>query len=370
MKLNFKIHYRTVWGESIGVMIADKVVPLDTTDGEIWEGSTDVELPKGGLPLLYRYGVYRDGFCTRQERNSMAHVIENVAPGKKQLDLNDSWHDARRVAGVAMPIFSLRSEGSFGVGDFGDLKRLIDWAVLTHQKSVQILPINDTTITGTWTDSYPYNSISIYAFHPQYLDLRQLPALKDEKKAADYEAQRVELNALKQIDYERVNNTKRAYIRDIYEQEGKKCFRTVGFKTFFEHNEEWLRPYAAFSVLRDAFGTPDFSKWPKYKVYKKEEIDALTDSKSPEYHKVCFYYYVQYQLHIQIRRRRSMPSPTASHPSITRYASTIMYSTSCTSSCSTHRPMPVSTMSSSRATSPSASAAPLSRLGSSRSTSI
>ena len=116
MKLNFKIHYRTVWGESIGVMIADKVVPLDTTDGEIWEGSTDVELPKGGLPLLYRYGVYRDGFCTRQERNSMAHVIENVAPGKKQLDLNDSWHDARRVAGVAMPIFSLRSEGSFGVG--------------------------------------------------------------------------------------------------------------------------------------------------------------------------------------------------------------------------------------------------------------
>ena len=300
MKLNFKIHYRTVWGESIGVMIADKVVPLDTTDGEIWEGSTDVELPKGGLPLLYRYGVYRDGFCTRQERNSMAHVIENVAPGKKQLDLNDSWHDARRVAGVAMPIFSLRSEGSFGVGDFGDLKRLIDWAVLTHQKSVQILPINDTTITGTWTDSYPYNSISIYAFHPQYLDLRQLPALKDEKKAADYEAQRVELNALKQIDYERVNNTKRAYIRDIYEQEGKKCFRTVGFKTFFEHNEEWLRPYAAFSVLRDAFGTPDFSKWPKYKVYKKEEIDALTDSKSPEYHKVCFYYYVQYQLHIQL----------------------------------------------------------------------
>ena len=246
MKLNFKIHYRTVWGESIGVMIADKVVPLDTTDGEIWEGSTDVELPKGGLPLLYRYGVYRDGFCTRQERNSMAHVIENVAPGKKQLDLNDSWHDARRVAGVAMPIFSLRSEGSFGVGDFGDLKRLIDWAVLTHQKSVQILPINDTTITGTWTDSYPYNSISIYAFHPQYLDLRQLPALKDEKKAADYEAQRVELNALKQIDYERVNNTKRAYIRDIYEQEGKKCFRTAGFKTFFEHNEEWLRPYAAF----------------------------------------------------------------------------------------------------------------------------
>mgnify|MGYP003294508250 CR=1 FL=1 len=187
MKLNFKINYRTVWGESLGVMIADKVVALSTTDGEVWSGSTDIELPKGGLPLLYRYGVYRDGNCTRLERNSMAHVIEKVSPNKKQLDLNDSWRDARRVAGVAMPIFSLRSEGSFGVGAFGDLKSLIDWAVMTKQTAVQILPINDTTITNTWQDSYPYNSISIYAFHPQYVDFlhsRMRPRLLPTSRSA------------------------------------------------------------------------------------------------------------------------------------------------------------------------------------------
>ena len=300
MKLNFKINYHTVWGESLGVMIADKVVALSTTDGEIWTGSTDVELPKGGLPLLYRYGVYRDGYCVRQERNCMAHVIEKVSPNKKSLDLNDQWRDARRVAGVAMPIFSLRSEGSFGVGDFGDLKSLIDWAVKTKQTAVQILPINDTTITNTWQDSYPYNSISIYAFHPQYVDIRQLPALKDEEKAAAYEAKRKELNALVQIDYEAVNNTKRAYLRDIFEQEGKKCLATAGFKTFFEQNEEWLRPYAAFSVLRDQYGTPDFTKWAEYNIYNEKEILGFTDKKSTEYQHVCFYYYVQYQLHIQL----------------------------------------------------------------------
>lgn len=300
MKLNFKINYRTVWGESLGVMIADKVVALSSTDGEVWSGSTDIELPKGGLPLLYRYGVYRDGNCTRLERNSMAHVIEKVSPNKKQLDLNDSWRDARRVAGVAMPIFSLRSEGSFGVGDFGDLKSLIDWAVMTKQTAVQILPINDTTITNTWQDSYPYNSISIYAFHPQYVDLRQLPALKDEAKAAAYEQKRLELNALTQIDYEAVNNTKRAYLHDLYEQEGKKCLATAGFKTFFEQNEEWLRPYAAFSVLRDTYGTPDFTKWPEYTVYDAKEILGFTDKKSTEYQKVCFYYYIQYILHTQL----------------------------------------------------------------------
>ncbi len=300
LKLNFKINYRTVWGESLGVMIADRVVELSTTDGEVWAGSAEVELPKGGLPLLYRYGVWRDGQCVRMERNSMAHVIENVSASRKSLDLTDQWRDARRVAGVAVPIFSLRSAGSFGVGDFGDLKSMIDWAVLTGQTAVQILPINDTTITNTWQDSYPYNSISIYAFHPQYIDLRQLPALQDADKAAAYEQKRVELNALKQIDYEAVNTAKRAYLHDLFKQEGRKALATAGFKTFFEQNEEWLRPYAAFSVLRDQYGTPDFSRWPEHKVYVREEIDALTDKKSKRYQEVAYYYYIQYVLHTQL----------------------------------------------------------------------
>ena len=72
-----------------------------------------------------------------------------------------------KLAGTVVPIFSLRSEGSFGVGDFGDLKMMVDWVASTGQRALQVLPINDTTITHTWSDSYPYNSISIYALHPQ-----------------------------------------------------------------------------------------------------------------------------------------------------------------------------------------------------------
>lgn len=300
MKLNFKINYRTAWGESLGVMIADQIVALSTTDGEIWSGSANVELPKGGLPLLYRYGVYRDGQCIRKEQNSMAHVIEKISPNKKSLELNDSWRDARRVAGVAVPIFSLRSEGSFGVGDFGDLKTLIDWAVATKQTAVQILPINDTTITNTWTDSYPYNSISIYAFHPQYVDIRQLPALKDKEKAASYEQKRIELNSLKQIDYEAVNETKRAYLHDIFEQEGKKTLSTASYKAFYQNNEDWLLPYAAYSVLRDEFKEPDFSQWPRYKKYDKKVANAIFAAGSNTLKAAQFYLYVQYILHTQL----------------------------------------------------------------------
>ena len=58
-----------------------------------------------------------------------------------------------KLAGTVIPIFSLRSEKSFGVGDFGDLKRMIDWVASTGQRALQVLPINDTTITSTWQDS-------------------------------------------------------------------------------------------------------------------------------------------------------------------------------------------------------------------------
>lgn len=207
---------------------------------------------------------------------------------------------ACKVAGTAIPVFSLRSEKSFGVGDFGDLKKLIDWAVKTHQQAVQILPINDTTSTHTWMDSYPYNSISIYAFHPMYIDLSQLGKLEDEEMAAVFESRRKELNALAQMDYEAVNETKRAYLKLIFRQAGKEVLASAEFTKFFEENKHWLLPYSAFSYLRDTYGTSDFAQWPEYKVYKAEEIAALCSPESSYYEEIALYYYIQYQLHIQL----------------------------------------------------------------------
>ena len=160
-------------------------------------------------------------------------------------------------AGTVIPIFSLRSEGSFGVGDFGDLKKMIEWADKTHQRVIQVLPINDTNITHTWQDSYPYNSISIYALHPQYTDLRQLPEIKNEERKTHFEQLRQELNALPQIDYERVNNAKMEYLRELFAQEWATIKKRASYKDFFEQNKEWLVPYAAFCYYRDQYGTAE-----------------------------------------------------------------------------------------------------------------
>ncbi|MBQ2499724.1 MAG: 4-alpha-glucanotransferase, partial [Bacteroidales bacterium] len=90
-------------------------------------------------------------------------------------------------AGVAVPVFSLRSEDSCGIGEFLDLKKLADWCVMTGLKLIQILPINDTTTDGGWSDSYPYKSISTKALHPIYLNLEKVGILKDEADRQRYQ---------------------------------------------------------------------------------------------------------------------------------------------------------------------------------------
>jgi len=207
-----------------------------------------------------------------------------------------------RGAGTVIPVFSLRSEGSFGVGDFGDLMMMIDWVSKTSQRALQILPINDTTITNTWTDSYPYNSISIYALHPQYTDLRQLPELKDDERKAYYEKLRKELNGLPQIDYERVNATKMFYLHELFLQEGAAMMRQKDFKCFFDSNKQWLVPYAAFCNYRDQYGTATFSQWPDHQRLSEEECKEFGNARTKKYKEVSYWYFVQYILDKQLRR--------------------------------------------------------------------
>ena len=222
---------------------------------------------------------------------------ETYLPAEAEVFFNRLPH---RIAGTAIPVFSLRSEGSCGVGDFGDLKKFIAWAASTGQRAVQILPINDTTMTGTWMDSYPYNSISIYAFHPMYIDLRQLPELTDETDMKAFEKQRKMLNSMSSVNYEQVNQTKRKYLQAIFRQAGEQILAEPEYKAFFAKNEEWLIPYAAFSCLRDHYGTADFRQWGKDSVYHAGQARQMATSGSPFYPAMAFYYFLQYELHVQL----------------------------------------------------------------------
>jgi len=207
----------------------------------------------------------------------------------------------RKLAGTLVPVFSLRSKDSFGVGDFGDLRKMVGFIAQTRQSVLQILPVNDTTTTHTWTDSYPYSCISIFAIHPQYADLTALPALKDEEKRRHFETLREKLNALPQIDYEQVNAAKTAYLKELYAQEGQRALSSAAFKQFFKEEEQWLVPYARYCVLREENGTADFSLWKGHERWQETERKALSNPRAKAFKEAAFYYFVQYILSRQLK---------------------------------------------------------------------
>lgn len=209
-----------------------------------------------------------------------------------------SW----RCAGTVVPVFSLRSEKSFGVGDLGDLYTMVDWIKKTQQRIIQVLPMNDTTVSHTWRDSYPYSAISIYALHPMYICLSWLGALKDKKKASFYADKQQELNAKDVVDYEQVNQYKLAYCRDFFEQEGKALIDSPAFQAFFTQNQEWLMPYAAYCYLRDTMDTTDFTHWQQDALFSLSRMRKLCAPESVAWKEVSFSYFLQYILHTQFKQ--------------------------------------------------------------------
>lgn len=301
-------------GERLGVLGADKalgawdvqkILPMTQHTYNEWVADIDATHLEGSH-LEFKFVAFRNAKNDLLWETSMNRTVdlpEMKAGELVSYELDQAFFALynRKLAGTQVPVFSLRTRKSAGIGDFGDLKTMIDFVASTGQKVLQLLPINDTTITHTWTDSYPYSCISVFAIHPQYADLHALPELKDAKARAEAEKTRAELNALDKIDYEKVNDFKINYLRQIFNQEGEKMMKTAGYKAFFQDTELWLVPYAQYSYLRDKNGTADFNQWPDHQVWDEAERKALADPKTAAYKNVAFFYFVQFVLDRQMQ---------------------------------------------------------------------
>lgn len=301
-------------GERLGVLGADKalgawdvqkILPMTQHTYNEWVADIDAAHLEGSH-LEFKFVAFRnakDELLWETSMNRTVDLPEMKAGELVSYELDQAFFALynRKLAGTLVPVFSLRTRKSAGIGDFGDLKTMIDFVASTGQKVLQLLPINDTTITHTWTDSYPYSCISVFAIHPQYANLHALPELKDAKARAEAEKTRAELNALDKIDYEKVNDFKINYLRQIFNQEGEKMMKTAEYKAFFQDTEQWLVPYAQYSYLRDKNGTADFNQWPDHQVWDEAERKALTAPKTAAYKNVAFFYFVQFVLDRQMQ---------------------------------------------------------------------
>ncbi|XP_039128706.1 LOW QUALITY PROTEIN: 4-alpha-glucanotransferase DPE2-like [Dioscorea cayenensis subsp. rotundata] len=204
-----------------------------------------------------------------------------------------------RGSGVAIPMFSVRSEDDLGVGEFLDLKLLVDLAVKSGFHLVQLLPVNDTSVHGMWWDSYPYSSLSVFALHPLYLRVQALSTNLPEEIKKEILSEKDRLDR-KDVDYEATMAAKLSIAKKIFNQEKDKILDSSSFLQFFSENELWLKPYAAFCFLRDFFETSDHTQWGRFSVFSKEKLEKLVSKDSLHYGNICFHYYIQYHLHLQL----------------------------------------------------------------------
>ncbi len=274
-------------------------------EGNWW--TIRLDLSQEDFPLAYKYGTWN----TRSNRfggfESGANRTLYQFPAQ-QPDLSVLHDGFARLpypnwkgAGVAIPVFSLRTQHSFGIGEFTDLPALVDWGKITGLKLLQLLPINDTTATHTWTDSYPYAAVSAFALHPIYLNVETVAGQKHAALWRKLTKKQQELNALDAVDYEAVLQHKWDIIRQLYDLLKADWVKDPAYQAYYSANKHWLAPYATFCRLRDLNGTPDFSKWSDHRVYDAARVEKMLAPGSEEYDQIGLHLFVQWHLHLQLQ---------------------------------------------------------------------
>ena len=257
------------------------------------------------FPVAYKYGVFNTKTKTFVFETGNNRILYDSYGKKKITVLHDGFAQLANTTwkgtGVAIPVFSLRTQKSLGVGEFTDIKALVDWAKKVNMKLIQILPINDTTATHSWQDSYPYAAISAFALHPIYLNIETVAGKATHPVVKSLKKKQQELNELVDVDYEAVMKAKWAAVKELYAELKKAMHEDAVFFQFFELNRHWLVPYAAFSYLRDKYKTPDFSKWKTHSVYDEHSIQEFVDPTTKHYDEIALYYFIQYHLHLQLQ---------------------------------------------------------------------
>lgn len=280
--------------------------PMILTQGENNYWIAKVDLSKTKSEVHYKYGVCdKESKQFRYFESGPDHIAPIYNSKKTVIQLCDGFvrvsNNSWKGAGVGLPVFSIRTKNSFGVGDFGDLKLLVQWAEKVGLKLIQVLPLNDTTGTHTDADVLPYAAISAFALNPLFLNLPAIGRLPESHPLQQkYDIKQTELNSLDLVSFLEVINYKLQYAKELYLLHKDKFLKNKDFKTFFKNNEYWLAPYAAYCVLRDQFGTFDYRKWEDFSQYDSKKIAEFSSPDQPHFDDIATNYFIQYHLHNQL----------------------------------------------------------------------
>jgi 4-alpha-glucanotransferase len=286
------------WNESSALVLDDSTAPL-------WK--IEIDASKLKFPFHYKYVIYDPDSkrVIEWEEGSNRQIRDFVCDAEKSLKVHTDENFRQKTgnlkgAGVAVPLFSLRTEQSGGIGEFTDLYQLVDWSKKCGLKLIQLLPLNETVSTHSWLDSYPYKSISVMALHPVFLNITKIGVLDEESLMVGFIQTLSGFNSQDCVHYEEVHRIKSKFFKLIFDQQMQSFLENPAFLEFFKQNKEWLIPYAAFCYLRDQNKTANFRLWKEFSVFDKKEIETLTSPENKIHPDIAVHYFIQYHAHKQL----------------------------------------------------------------------
>ncbi len=289
----------------LGTWMEEDTLLLDDVLFPLWR--IDIDADKLKFPFQFKYVIYntvkKQVVIWEQGSNRMIRDFVCREPKSVKIHTDESFRfpvSNWRGAGVAVPVFSLRTDKSGGIGEFPDLKKLVDWAKLTGLKLIQLLPLNETVATHTWIDTYPYKSVSAMALHPVYLNINKIGVLEDESLMIGFAKAMAGFNALETVHYDEVHKIKSKFFKLIFDQQRELFLKDSLYLKFFAENKEWLEPYAVFCYLRDKNKTANFRIWPEYQEYNSQLIHNLCSPETNHYADIAVHYFIQYHAHKQL----------------------------------------------------------------------
>lgn len=290
---------------SLGNWKESEAIVMSRVENALWSVELDASLLN--FPLHYKYVIYDDSAkrVIQWEEGSNRTIRDFVCRSESSLKIHTDEKFRQnsgywKGAGVAVPLFSLRSDHSGGIGEFTDLNLLVDWSVQCGLKLIQLLPLNETVSTHSWIDSYPYKSISVMALHPVFINITKVGVLDEESLMVGFLQTLAGFNAQESVHYEEVHKVKSKFFKMIFDQQMDSFLQNPAYLDFFTENKDWLVPYAAFCYLRDQNKTANFRWWKSHSTYNKDEVDLLTAPENKAYADIAVHYFIQYHAHKQL----------------------------------------------------------------------
>ncbi len=214
----------------------------------------------------------------------------------------------RRALGVTIPLFSLRTHASWGIGEIGDLVPFARWIAPAGISVVQMLPLQE--ISGNETS--PYAALSAFGLDPMYISLRALPELATQSLAGDEARDLERARRAPRVDYATVRRLKSIALRhacarfvagDGAPSSSHGNARRAEYEAFLAAQREWLDDYVLFRALKDAMGGTPWWKWPL--ALRERHAAAMDDARVRLANEIGYHRFAQWIAHAQWSEMRN-----------------------------------------------------------------